>query len=93
MKAAEGAARKRTRRGNRGGRNRKRKPATETAAEPGEAVEELEVVTAVAAEAVVAEAPVAETPADEAEEPSENGSDAWEYTPMSEWGGLDDREG
>jgi ribonuclease G len=61
------APRKRTRRGTRGGRNRKRKPAG----------------TAATAEAPV-ETAVEETPSQNGG--SENGSQEWEYTPMSEWG-------
>jgi ribonuclease G len=72
--------RKRTRRGSRGGRGRKRK----TPAENGESVAEDD--ESVAEEVAVA---VAEPAA--REEAPESG--AWEYTPMSEWGGLDDDRG
>jgi ribonuclease G len=77
---ANGAApaKKRTRRGSRGGRNRKKK--TSTAAGGATATVEAEVGTDVP------------TPEPEAA-PSTNGSegDNWGYTPMSEWG-LDERD-
>ncbi len=64
------------RRGTRGGRNRKRKPASvETSAE-----------TATATATVEAEEPAAEPVS------SDNGSEGWAYTPMSEWDSLDDRD-
>jgi ribonuclease G len=71
-------AKKRTRRGSRGGRNRRKKTATATTVavdapetEPVEAADEPETETA---QAVA--------------EPSENGD--WGYTPMSQWGMDDD---
>jgi len=71
-------AKKRTRRGSRGGRNRRKKTATATTVavdapetEPVEAADEPETETAQAAA-----------------EPSENGD--WGYTPMSQWGMDDD---
>jgi hypothetical protein len=64
------ARKKPTRRGSRGGRNRRKKPAAATAAAEG---------------AVATETPEPEPPSDNGagaeHEPGE-----WEYTPMSEWG-------
>jgi hypothetical protein len=80
------AVKKPTRRGSRGGRNRRKKPAGATAPaaatlEPVEAA----VAAETAAPPVVVEAPV-----------SPNGrkaedSDAWEYTPMSQWDDVDEK--
>jgi ribonuclease G len=70
---------KRTRRGTRGGRNRKRKPA-ETAAAP--AADEPPAAEAPAAEAAEAEAPEAEPVDDELAVADEAD---WGYVPMSEW--------
>ncbi len=61
-----------TRRGSRGGRNRRRKPAAGTAGVETETAEGPEP----AAVAETAPAPASE---------GQNGSDGWEYTPMSEW--------
>jgi hypothetical protein len=98
------APKKRTRRGSRGGRNRKRKTATaagtavetvepETDAEPEidepEAdepeidepeIDELEIDEPEADEPETDEPEIAAEPAE-----SQNGSDEWQYTPMSEW--------
>jgi hypothetical protein len=71
---------KKTRRGSRGGRNRKRKPTTVDAA--GENGAEPAAETPVEAEAEVARVPDANG------RPDEQGSD--DYVPMSEW--LDDIE-
>jgi predicted RNA-binding protein with TRAM domain len=74
--APSAAAKKRTRRGSRGGRNRKKKTATAAAGAPAVAVEvEVEVEAEV-------EAPADERPA---RAPSANGDGDWGYTPMSEW--------
>jgi ribonuclease G len=70
---AASAAKKKTRRGSRGGRNRKKKTATATAG-----------ATATAEAPPAAEAPPTEAPPLE-EAPSQNGDPNWEYTPMSEW--------
>jgi ribonuclease G len=78
---APAAPKKRTRRGSRGGKNRRKKPAGATATSTVEAEPE-------------AEAPAEPEPEPEPEpqpEPSENGSGGWGYTPMSQWD-LDDGE-
>ena len=62
-----------SRRGSRGGRNRRPKTA---------AVGAENAATEAEAAAVAPEPAQAPPPADE---PSGNGSDDWEYTPMSEW--------
>ncbi|HZQ81135.1 MAG TPA: Rne/Rng family ribonuclease [Gaiellaceae bacterium] len=84
---------KKTRRGSRGGKNRKKKPVgTGTATVEAEAPEteapELEALEAEAPEAEVPETAALEAAALETAAPSENGSgdDDWGYTPMSEWG-------
>ncbi|HEY0415540.1 MAG TPA: Rne/Rng family ribonuclease [Gaiellaceae bacterium] len=82
------AAKKRTRRGSRGGRNRRKTPAGEagTATVEAEVVEEAAPVE----ETVEAEEPApTPTPTPARDEPSDD--DDWGYTPMSEWG-LDERE-
>ncbi len=85
---------KKTRRGSRGGRNRKRKPAVaaENGAEPIAAGAD-DPVEAEAAEPEVAELELSEAEdepgAVEQQQPSANGdqeSDEWGYVPMSEWG-------
>jgi len=78
--AAPAAPRKRTRRGTRGGRNRKKKTA---AAAAGTAVAEAPADEPVATHVEPSPEP----------EPGANGSgdEDWGYTPMSEWG-LDERE-
>jgi ribonuclease G len=111
---APAPARKRTRRGSRGGRNRRKKPAGDTAAaaaatgitavaiadadaDAAEAGEQGLAPAAVEAEAVTGsgedgaieaaeerEAP--ETVSENDTEDDEESPDAWEYTPMSEWG-------
>ena len=62
-----------SRRGSRGGRNRRPRTA---------AVGAEDAATDAEADAVAPEPAQAAPPADEA---SRNGSDDWEYTPMSEW--------
>ncbi len=74
--AAPSPAKKRTRRGSRGGKNRRKKTATATATAEAPETEAPEVEAP--------EAPQAAEPA----EPSENGD--WGYTPMSQWGMDDD---
>jgi ribonuclease G len=82
------APKKRTRRGSRGGRNRRKKPAGATAT----ATEEVEAPAAEEPE-VDGPEPEIEAPEPEPEAPSRNGSgdEDWGYTPMSEWG-LDEPE-
>jgi ribonuclease G len=85
----DGAApvRKKTRRGSRGGKNRRKRPS-------GTAVETVDPETAAAGPEVVAPAEhvVASEPEPEPEPergdpaPSENGDGDWGYTPMSQWG-------
>jgi predicted RNA-binding protein with TRAM domain len=90
---------KKTRRGSRGGKNRKKKTAAATgvgvalatadavADPPAEADLEAPVEEAAAPEAPIEE-PAAEeaTPEPKPEEPSQNGDGDWGYTPMSQWG-------
>ncbi|MGZ4289761.1 MAG: Rne/Rng family ribonuclease [Gaiellaceae bacterium] len=85
--AADTPAKKRTRRGSRGGRNRRKKPVGAGAVT---ATAEVEAPAAEAAPAVEPEAPA---PAPGPAETSQNGSgdDDWGYTPMSEWG-LDESD-
>jgi len=84
---------KKTRRGTRGGRNRRKKPAAATATVEEDAPEHA--AEAEPAEAERTETPAAETPPVEstpARAPAaESGGDGWEYTPMSEWDLDDDR--
>jgi ribonuclease G len=95
-------AKKRTRRGSRGGRNRKKKPAVvgaaeENGAEPEaelEAEPEAELESELDPEPELEAAPEPELepdPEPEPEQAPEPGSDEWGYTPMSEWG-LDEKE-
>jgi ribonuclease G len=80
-------AKKRTRRGSRGGKNRRKKPSGATAtAEP-----ELDNATEPEPEAEAeAETQIDEAPVEEAAPAEAARDDDWGYTPMSEWG-LDDR--
>jgi ribonuclease G len=71
-------ARKRTRRGSRGGRNRRKKTTAGAAA-----VAESETGEAAA---------TAVTKAETDDATAQNGSGCWEYTPMSEWDGLNGEE-
>ena len=75
------------RRGTRGGRGRKRKPAT------GEAGAETGAATATVEEdgdAHEHDEPAHDAPIEEARDESQEESDPnWKYTPMSEWGDLD----
>jgi ribonuclease G len=75
---------KRTRRGTRGGRNRKKKTGAAPAATAATLEEDVPVAEPVSQPEPVAE----EAPPD----PSDNGAGDWGYTPMSEWGLEDDRE-
>ena len=91
--AADGATpKKRTRRGTRGGRNRRKKPAAEGEQAPETAEDsdlgetETEVVTTLAPTAKVAPVAEAEDVPEAPEPPRANGGDG--YVPMSEW--LDD---
>ena len=92
---ADGLAtpKKKTRRGSRGGKNRRKKPLV---AGEASATETLDADVEPQLEAEVEPEPVAERepePEIEADpereahpEPSENGSEEWAYTPMSQWG-------
>jgi hypothetical protein len=96
---AAAVAKKKTRRGSRGGKNRrKRTPAVDgsNGAEPAAESElvgselvgsELVEAELVAAELEVGPAETVSAPAETAEEPSTNGApeDEWGYVPMSEW--------
>ena len=82
---------KRTRRGSRGGKNRRKKPVV-----AGTATETLdpEVEPDLVAEPGVEPSPEPEPEQEresrpEPEQPSENGSGEWTYTPMSQWGDSD----
>ena len=89
----DGAApvRKKTRRGSRGGKNRRKKPAG-TALATAEPETEADPEASDQPEPVVASEPVSETAQERAPEPelapgpSENGDADWGYTPMSQWG-------
>ena len=90
----ETPAKKRTRRGSRGGRGRKKKPAAAEASTNGDvpaaAEPETESESAVAVEVEVEVAPaVEELPGQES---SDGGDDEWGYTPMAEWGEDFERE-
>lgn len=82
------AVKKPTRRGSRGGRNRRKKPAgAAVAAAAGEPVEAVESSPSPA---------IVEVPAPKVAKPESNGaktedSDAWEYTPMSQWDDVDEK--
>ncbi len=78
------AVKKPTRRGSRGGRNRRKKPAGATAAVTGDPTESVEAPEAPALPVAV-EPPVAPNGAQTDE------SDAWEYTPMSQWDDVDEK--
>jgi ribonuclease G len=78
------AVKKPTRRGSRGGRNRRKKPVGAIAANAGATDEATEPIETPAAPAVI-EAPAAANGA----QPEE--SDAWEYTPMSQWDDVDEK--
>jgi ribonuclease G len=73
-------AKKRTRRGSRGGKNRRKKPA-------GAATVVAEVETGPVVETEVLQEPEPESAAPEEpeREPSQNGNEDWGYTPMSQW--------
>ena len=82
---------KKTRRGSRGGKNRRKKPAgaaaatAEADAEVDAEVETVELEVEEAPEPEALEPVAAEPPAPE-RDPSENGDGDWGYTPMSQWG-------
>jgi hypothetical protein len=97
-------AKKRTRRGSRGGKNRRKKPlvageatATELLdpelADPeADRAAELEVEIELEDEPAAEHAPeppIEPEPEAEPEPPSENGDGEWTYTPMSQWGDSD----
>ncbi len=89
---------KRTRRGSRGGKNRRKKPAGATATATLEADPETEDVETDAELEPVSDTEIEPVTVDEpgpdiVEEPepaAESGDDNWGYTPMSEWG-LDEK--
>jgi hypothetical protein len=99
---SDGAApvKKKTRRGSRGGKNRRKKPVgaavatvePETVPEtevPETEVPETEVPETEVPETEVSDTEVSDTPPEPvADEPSpaENGDEDWGYTPMSQWG-------
>jgi predicted RNA-binding protein with TRAM domain len=81
------AVKKPTRRGSRGGRNRRKKPAGATAAAAvatDEATDSIEAPAAPSAPVVV-EAPAS------ANGTKPEDTDAWEYTPMSQWDDVDEK--
>jgi ribonuclease G len=90
------APRKRTRRGSRGGRNRKKKTTAATT-EPGTVAvageaEPEETPAEPGAVAVADDAEPDETPAEpEPAADEEHEEEVWSYTPMSEWDGIDGR--
>ena len=94
---SDGAApvKKKTRRGSRGGKNRRKKPAgaavatVEPETVPETEVPETEVSETEVSETEVSDTEVSDTPPEPvADEPSpaENGDEDWGYTPMSQWG-------
>ena len=94
---SDGAApvKKKTRRGSRGGKNRRKKPAgaavatVEPETVPETEVPETEVSETEVSEPEVSDTEVSDTPPEPvADEPSpaENGDEDWGYTPMSQWG-------
>jgi ribonuclease G len=80
--------RKKTRRGSRGGKNRRKKPVGAGGAAVATAEPEAADGTEEIADAEVSDAEVADTPEPVVPEPesSENGDGDWGYTPMSQWG-------
>ncbi len=76
-----GAVKRPTRRGSRGGRNRRKKPATAA----GAAAAVIET-----ADASAQPVPI-EQPAPNGDGSDEPESDAWEYTPMSQWDDVDEK--
>ena len=85
--AQPGTAKKKTRRGSRGGKNRRKREGAAVAGENGgEPAAEVDAVE-VAAEAAAPEAAAPEAAAAEDAEPSRNGTPEkdWGYVPMSEW--------
>jgi ribonuclease G len=86
----EGAApvRKKTRRGSRGGKNRRKKPVGAGGAAVATAEPEAADGTEDVSDAEVSDAEVSDMPEPVVPEPesSENGDGDWGYTPMSQWG-------
>ena len=85
----DGAApvRKKTRRGSRGGKNRRKKPAGATGAAVATAEPETVADVEEVSDIEVPDTPEpAVVPEPESSESSENGDDDWGYTPMSQWG-------
>ena len=87
--SVDGPPKKRTRRGTRGGRNRKRKPVAQNG--DGTATAEADDVPAAEIEAAVESAETPEAPADNSPEEALQPAEAEEYVPMSEWIGDFDR--
>jgi hypothetical protein len=86
--SVDGPPKKRTRRGTRGGRNRKRKPV----AQNGDgAAAEADDVSAVESEAPVESDETPEAPSDDRPPDELQSGEAEEYVPMSEWIGDFDR--
>jgi ribonuclease G len=89
---------KKTRRGSRGGKNRKKKTAAATGTAvalatadavpdpPADTDLEAPVEEAAAPEAPIEKGAAESTPEPKPEEPSQNGDGDWGYTPMSQWG-------
>jgi ribonuclease G len=96
--ATPATPKKRTRRGSRGGKNRRKKPVAAGAAEGATTVVEgpveegapLEVAPLEAFEPSANGAEPESAPEPKAEEPEAKPEDDWGYTPMSEWG-MDER--
>jgi hypothetical protein len=86
----DGAApvRKKTRRGSRGGKNRRKKPVGAGGAAVATAEPEAADGTEDVSDAEVSDAEVSDMPEPVVPEPesSENGDGDWGYTPMSQWG-------
>jgi hypothetical protein len=85
------AVKKPTRRGSRGGRNRRKRPAGATAGSTASTNGETPETTGTAVSEPVAEtsAPVAKAPAASREKTDD--SETWEYTPMSQWDDVDEK--
>jgi ribonuclease G len=87
----EAAAKKRTRRGSRGGRGRKKKPAAAEASSNGDAPAAVDGEAEAEPEAALEEAPPVEEAVAEPTSAADSDGD-WGYTPMSEWGEDFERE-
>jgi ribonuclease G len=90
------AVKKPTRRGSRGGRNRRKKPAGAIAAAEASETLAADRVETVAIPEPSSSPAVVEVPAPKVAKTASNGtktedSDAWEYTPMSQWDDVDEK--